>query len=70
MAKLRKPRDWWSRPRTERLAAVWFPGQVDQATRDEMARIAASERKKPPRPDPLIPDHKRGARSPLGGKVW
>jgi hypothetical protein len=69
MAKVRK-RDWWQRPRMERLANVFFPGQADPATREEMNRIAASERKKPPRPDPLIPDHKRGATSPLGGKVW
>jgi hypothetical protein len=70
MAKLRKPRDWWSRPRSERLANVFFPGQSDPETRAEMDRIAAGERKKPPRPDPLIPDSKRGAQSPLGGKVW
>ena len=67
MAKLRKPADWWDRPRWNRLASVWFPHLADADTRAEMAQIAASERKRPPAEAKLISDAKRGAISPLGG---
>jgi hypothetical protein len=67
MSKLRKFGDWWDRPRSERLASVWYPQHASAEVRAEMARIAASEGKRPPAGPALIPDAKRGACSPLGG---
>jgi hypothetical protein len=67
MSKLRKAGDWWGRARSERLASVWYSQHASAEVREEMARIAASEGKRPPAGPTLIPDAKRGAVSPLGG---
>jgi hypothetical protein len=40
--------DWFSKPLTSRIAAILYPSHVDQATRDEMQRIADAQGKKSP----------------------
>ena len=59
--------DWHKRTRNQRLAAVLYPNQVSESTRKQMRELSANEMKKPPTATPLMPDHKRGSVSPLGG---
>ena len=59
--------DWHKRTRNQRLACVLFPNQTDEDTRRQMRELSSNELKKPPSAQPLIPDHKRGSLSPLGG---
>jgi hypothetical protein len=66
--KLKPPSDWFKRTHSERLASVLFPSHSDDATRKEMATIAAGKGKRGPSGPSLTPDHLRGSCSPLGGQ--
>jgi hypothetical protein len=59
--------EWDKLSRMEKLASVMYAGHTDAETRREMASRARAEGKVAPKPAPLLPDHKRGAVSPLGG---
>ena len=59
--------DWKDRTRNQKLAAVLYPNQTSKDTRRQMAELAGNEGRRPPSAQPLIPDHKRGSLSPLGG---
>lgn len=59
--------NWSDKSRGEKLAAVLYPGQVPEATRREMAALAANERKRAPSAETLLAHDARGAISPLGG---
>ena len=61
--------DWKDRTRNQKLAAVLYPNQTSEETRRQMAELSVTELKKPPTATPLLPDHKRGAVSPLGGEA-
>jgi hypothetical protein len=71
MARLRKE-SWHERPRMSRLSSVLYPHMTDQETQDQMAKLAANEKRKPPEPPTLLDDRTRGAVSPLGNvaKGW
>jgi hypothetical protein len=47
MTKL-KDQEWFQKPLMSRIASVLYPGNVDQATRDQMQRIADANGKKSP----------------------
>ena len=59
--------DWHKRTRNQKLACVLYPNQTDEDTRRQMRQLSSNELKKPPAAQPLLPDHKRGSLSPLGG---
>jgi hypothetical protein len=65
MTKLRN-QTWHQRPKISRLANILYPAHADNETREEMAKLAANERKKPPQPQKLLSDAERGCVSPLG----
>ena len=43
-----KPVPWEKLPLTTRIASILYPSHVDQATRDEMQRIADAQGKRSP----------------------
>jgi hypothetical protein len=61
--------DWHSRPRSEKFAAVMYPGLVPEEVRREMALIAKGENRRAPAGPSLLNDKTRGAVSPLGGQA-
>ena len=64
MAKL-KPQTWGDKTQGQRLAAMIYPGQASPQDRATVTRAMAQDGK---RGSPkLLPDHSRGAASPLGG---
>ena len=61
--------DWHKRTRNQRLSAVLYPNLTDQDTRRQMQSLSANEGKRPPSAQALLPEHKRGSLSPLGGEA-
>ena len=61
--------DWKDRTRNQKLACVLYPNQTTEGTRQRMRELAGNELKRPPSASPILPDHKRGALSPLGGEA-
>jgi hypothetical protein len=59
--------DWGRKSLHEKIAAVMWPEHASQSTRDQMAGIARAHGKRAPSGPALLPDHKRGSVSPLGG---
>jgi hypothetical protein len=43
-----KDDEWFAKPLISRIACVLYPGNTDQATRDQMQRIADANGKKSP----------------------
>ena len=60
---------WSERTQNQKLAAVLYPNQTTEDTRRQMRELSGNELKKPPTGQSLLPDHKRGALSPLGGEA-
>jgi hypothetical protein len=60
---------WKDKNLTERISAVMYPAHASAADRDDMTRIARASGKQPPTGPKLIPDHLRGACSPIGGQA-
>jgi hypothetical protein len=46
--KMRDDPEWFSRPLMSRIACVLYPGNTDQAARDEMQKICDGLKKKSP----------------------
>jgi hypothetical protein len=70
MANKLKEQAWNERSKMDKLAATMFPGHATPETRALMSRLAAAGRERAPQKPNLLDDAKRGAVSPLGGKVW
>jgi hypothetical protein len=64
-----KTRGWSELSKMEKLAASIYPS-LSGPIQAEMVRVAAISRERPPQSANLLPHAKRGATSPLGGKVW
>ena len=47
-SKMKDDPDWFKKPLTSRIAAILYPAHADQATRDEMQRIADAQGKRSP----------------------
>jgi hypothetical protein len=48
VTKMKDDPKWFDRPLMSRIAACMYPGLVDQATRDQMKKIADANGKKSP----------------------
>ena len=46
--KMKDDPSWFAKPLMSRIAAILYPSHVDQATRDEMQRIADAQGKRSP----------------------
>ena len=66
MTKMRE-RTFEQLSKSEKIASVMFPDQVDEQRRKSKAKIALAEKKKAPFRQSLLSDKDRKEVSPLGG---
>jgi hypothetical protein len=59
----------YSLTRTEQLSRVMYPHLADKDSQDEMKKMAAAQRKRPPHGPELLDHQSRQHLSPLGGKA-